>query len=214
MRWVWKLLEHGKHPVTAYWMREWRCGWVVKIWRTPVSAACPGKHGWWWGIPGGPGVLNSKADTLSVSLSSREVHLLEWSISRLAEGYLENDAGEISWWSCRADSSPQYWDGEGRARRCNTKDYLTSALGVTVLACDGGGVGKGIWRQLWWAGLWDCDQLSRDSPDKAGNFRLLPKGERLWGSSSDRAMEGSQTPAPPPHEECEKRAKVCLLTNF
>lgn len=39
--------------------------------------------------------------------------------------------------------------GIGRIRRCNTRDYLRRqkipALGMTVLACDGGlGVGKGV----------------------------------------------------------------------
>ena len=66
----------------------------MKVWiddegmESPSLGCRPGKHGCWWGLAVGPGVLNSRADDLSTSPSScEEACWLELSISQFPEGY-------------------------------------------------------------------------------------------------------------------------------
>lgn len=57
------------------------------------------------------------------------------------------------------------------------------------MCLDGGGVGKGVWRQLWWDELWGY--ASFPVAHAKNSFRLLPKREGLSESANRRTIEDS-----------------------
>lgn len=158
----WDKCENSWNMVGVHWLlNEWMGVWLYNEEMEDPNLSSMPREGWVMG----PGVLNSKEDALStLPLSCEEEHLLElsicykWDLMVILYGWHLSASG----WGNK-DQEVQY---QGLLEKAED-----SCTGYDLLACDGGlGVGKGIWRGLWWAGLWGCEQLS------CGSFRQVALG--------------------------------------